>query len=84
MAHFVYIIKSLKDNRYYIGETADIDRRLFEHNEGWVKSTRHRRPFILVHFEKLDSRTEALKREKQIKAYKGGEAFKNLLSSNEW
>ncbi len=84
MTHLVYIIKSLKDNKYYIGETADLDRRLFEHNEGWVKSTRNRRPFILVHFEKLDSRTEALKREKQIKAYKGGEAFKNLLSSNEW
>ena len=80
MAHYVYIIQSLKDSRYYIGETADPDRRLFEHNEGWVKSTRHRRPFILIYSEILNSRTEALKREKQIKAFKGGEAFKKLLS----
>jgi putative endonuclease len=83
MAHFVYIIKSLKDSRFYIGETADVERRLFEHNEGWVKSTRNRRPFLMVHSEVFVSRSEALKREKQIKAYKGGEAFKRLFSKKE-
>ena len=82
MAHFIYIIKSLKDNRYYIGETADLNRRLFEHNEGWVKSTKNRRPFILVYSEELESRKFALIREKQIKSYKGGLAFKKLFNPN--
>ena len=79
MSHFVYIIKSLKDDKYYIGETADLNRRLFEHNEGWVKSTKYRRPFILIYFEELESRKFALIREKQIKSYKGGLAFKKLI-----
>ena len=80
MEHFVYILKSLKDGKFYIGETADLRRRLFEHNEGWVKSTKHRKPFILVYSESLESREIALKREKLIKSYKGGQAFKKLLN----
>jgi putative endonuclease len=58
MAHFVYILKSLKDNRFYIGETADLERRIFEHNERWVKSTRDRRPLIIVYTETLESKSE--------------------------
>ncbi|MBW6492253.1 MAG: GIY-YIG nuclease family protein [Lentimicrobium sp.] len=80
MAHFVYIIKSLKDQKFYIGETTDLNRRLFEHNQGWVKSTRYRVPFVLVHSEEVESREIALKREKQIKSFKGGQAFKKLLN----
>jgi len=80
MSHFVYIIRSLKDGRYYIGESSDINVRLKEHNEGWVKSTRTRVPFVVVYTETHESRASALKREKQIKSYKGGSAFKKLLN----
>jgi predicted GIY-YIG superfamily endonuclease len=37
----------------------------------------------MLHSEVFVSRSEALKREKQIKAYKGGEAFKRLFSKKE-
>ena len=42
MAHFVYIIQSLKDLKYYIGETSNMGRRLEEHNLGKVNSTCNR------------------------------------------
>ncbi len=77
--YFVYIIKSLKDGRYYIGSTANVEARLQFHNAGLQRSTKHRIPFILVYSEKLPSKSLALQREKQIKAYKGGEAFKKLI-----
>lgn len=46
------------------------------------KSVKYRGPFELVYFEKVATRLEAVHREKQIKNYKGGEAFKKLLLRN--
>jgi putative endonuclease len=43
------------------------------------RSTKHRTPFELVYYEAAESKQMALMREKQIKSYKGGEAFKKLL-----
>ena len=79
MKHYLYILQSLKDHKYYIGETTDVDRRLIFHNSGRQRSTRHRIPFKLVLTETFETRKEALKREKQIKSWKGGEALKRLI-----
>ena len=79
MPHYVYILRSLKDGKYYIGETTDLAARLAYHNAGKQRSTRYRVPFELIYSEVLTDRTEALKREKQIKSYKGGQAFKKLI-----
>ncbi len=79
MSYYVYILRSLKDGRYYIGSTSDVNARLNFHNAGKQRSTKHRIPFELVYQEELIDKTTALKREKQIKNYKGGEAFKHLL-----
>ena len=70
MKYFVYILISEKDNKYYIGQTADIEKRLSEHNRGKVKSTRFRTPFKLAFSEERASRIEAIKREKYFKSYK--------------
>jgi len=76
---YVYVIKSLKDNRNYIGYTGDLDRRLREHNKGKSKSVRNRGPFELIYSETYNTRQEAASREAQLKRYKGGEAFKKLI-----
>jgi putative endonuclease len=82
MSFTVYIIKSLKDGRNYIGSTSNFQRRFADHNTGKVKSTKNRLPFELIYTEHYETKTEALKREKQIKSYKGGEAMKKLLMNN--
>jgi len=76
---YVYILRSLKDGGYYIGYTSDLEKRLRFHNRGLQRSTRHRRPFELVYFEEHTSKRDAIKREKELKSYKGGEALKRLL-----
>ena len=76
---FVYILQSQKDQKYYIGHTNDIGRRLIDHNRGKSKSVRNRGPFQLVYKEPFATRIAAIEREKQIKRYKGGEAFKRLI-----
>ncbi|MFI5196462.1 MAG: GIY-YIG nuclease family protein [Chitinophagales bacterium] len=79
MPYYVYVLQSLKDSKYYIGSTSDITARLDYHNSGTQRSTKSRIPFVLVYSEEWPTKQEALIREKQIKSYKGGRAFKKLL-----
>ncbi|HEY6625556.1 MAG TPA: GIY-YIG nuclease family protein [Ignavibacteriaceae bacterium] len=78
--YFVYIIKSLIVTQYYIDSTEDLDRRLSDHNSGKVKSTKAYKPWELVYSERFDAKSDALKRERQIKSYKSGNAFKKLVN----
>ena len=80
MSYFVYILQSQKDKKFYIGSTSNVDARLKFHNKGLQRSTRNRLPFVLILFELHSSKEEALKREKLIKSWKGGDAFKKLLT----
>ncbi len=43
-------------------------------------SVRHRGPFELIYKEEVETKIEAIRREKEIKSYKGGEAFRKLVS----
>lgn len=79
---YTYIIKSELNNKYYIGCTNNIKRRLQEHNNGYNYSTKNYKPWCLVYFEKFNNQKEAYEREKKIKSYKGGNAFKKLININ--
>ncbi|MCX5679255.1 MAG: GIY-YIG nuclease family protein [Candidatus Omnitrophica bacterium] len=78
---YTYVIKSETIGQYYIGSCSDIDSRLKQHNRGQTKTTKYKGPYKLVYKEEFVSKSEALKREKQIKSYKGGRAFKKLIAS---
>ena len=79
--YFVYILKSLKDEGYYIGQTGDLDKRLNMHNKGQVRSTRNRIPFILIKSEIFSTRSEVRKRENYLKKLKGGNEFRKIIIS---
>ncbi|PJE67767.1 excinuclease ABC subunit C [Candidatus Shapirobacteria bacterium CG10_big_fil_rev_8_21_14_0_10_40_9] len=76
--YWVYILKSLKDQKYYIGQTNNLEHRLAQHNSGKVRATKHRTPFVLVYKEKCYSTEEAIKREKFLKTHKGYNYLKRL------
>lgn len=63
----LYILKSLKDNNLYIGSTNNLKRRLTEHNQGKVFSTKSRKPFELVYCELYQSEDDARSREHSLK-----------------
>jgi len=71
MQFFVYILRSIKDGRLYIGQTNNIEARLLRHNGGKVSATKNRRPLILIYKENYASRAEAIQREKYLKSLKG-------------
>lgn len=65
--HYVYILQC-RDGSLYTGWTVDLEKRLFQHNQGsGAKYTRSRRPVSLVHWEEYATKEEALKREYRIK-----------------
>ena len=75
----VYILKSIPTGRFYIGCTSDLERRLRKHNAGYNLATKWRKPWSVVYSELFVEQSSAYAREKQIKKYKGGNAFRALL-----
>lgn len=80
--YFVYVLKSLKDNGFYIGQTDNVINRLHQHNKGHVISTKYRAPFILIREEQYTTRSEARVRENYLKKLKGGNEFKKIIKSS--
>lgn len=77
--YVVYILKSFKNGRYYVGHTNDIERRLKQHNNGFSVYTKKYIPWSLIYTEEFETRSLAIKRDLEIKKYKGGIKFKKLL-----
>jgi len=75
----LYILKSRANNRYYVGHSSDIEKRLVQHNNGEVKSTKPYAPWDIVYSEAFSDKHSAYKREMQVKSYHGGRAFKALI-----
>ena len=75
---FVYILKSEKDKKNYVGHTNNLKRRLQQHNSGKVRSTKHRVPLKLIYTENLISREKAIEREKFFKTHKGYNYLKKI------
>lgn len=64
---YVYVLKSKKDDKCYIGSTTDLRRRFKEHNKGLVSSTKPRRPLELIYYEAYASEEDARRRESNLK-----------------
>lgn len=64
---YMYILKSEKDGKCYMGSTNDLERRINEHNTGLVFSTKARIPLELVYYEAYKSESDARIREKNLK-----------------
>ena len=80
---YVYVIVSeVKDLRFYVGQTNNLQDRIFRHNAGYNKSTKAFRPWMFFFAEKYHSRQEARKREKYLKSGVGKELIKAIWSGS--
>src|SRR6266571_9223014 len=64
---YVYVLRSLADNQFYVGLTRDLRARLQSHNKGLIASTKRRIPFELVYWEGCLNDSDAVQREKYLK-----------------
>jgi putative endonuclease len=65
---YIYILRSRLTERYYVGSTENVEKRLREHNAGKSKSTRVGIPWELIHTESFVTRSKAVLQEQKIKA----------------
>lgn len=66
-ASYVYLFRSKSTGRFYLGWTADLNRRLREHNDGKSKYTKNRGPWELVYHETYSNPEQAKERERKLK-----------------
>jgi len=68
--YYIYILRC-SDGSYYTGVTSNIEKRVYEHQEGLIAGcyTHNRRPVKLIHAEEFPDIIAAISREKQIKGW---------------
>ena len=69
--YYTYILISESKGTYYYGHTANLEKRMHEHNKGKVRSTKVRRPWKIHYFESFKTKSEAAKREYFFKSIAG-------------
>lgn len=69
--YYVYILRNNITNRYYIGYTPDLRKRIKKHYSGKVKSTKSNLNYKLTFYCAFEERKEALKFERYLKSGSG-------------
>jgi len=78
---YVYILISLRDNKFYIGYTNNLKIRMSQHSEGKVESTKNRRPLKLLYYECYIEELDARRNEDYYKTTKGREDLRKKLKT---
>lgn len=81
--YFIYILECI-DKSLYVGSTNNLEKRLNQHNnsKSGAHYTKLRRPVILKYSEKFKTKSEALKREAEIKSWRRNKKLE-LIDSKE-
>ena len=78
---YLYILKNEETDRFYIGSTNNLDRRLKEHLKGKTRTMRILKTDKLVYSEEYLTEKEARLREKKLKSYKSKKYIKWLIGN---
>lgn len=79
MKYFVYILINGSKTKTYVGHTNDIQNRLKEHNSGESSFTERFGSWEVLYREVLDSKFDAIKKEKYFKSASGRKWIKKTL-----
>lgn len=80
--YYTYVLLSSKDNKFYIGFTNNLERRISEHKSGKNISTAKRLPVELIYFEGHKSKADAERRERYFKTTKGKVTLRQVLKES--
>ena len=80
---YVYILRSKKNNKIYVGSTNNLKRRIREHNEGLSKSTKPFIPWVVEASIAVRGEHKARELEEYLKTGSGSSILKKRILSNE-
>jgi len=80
---FVYILRSLSKEFSYIGSTNNLQRRLREHNDGLVHSTKAYKPYKIVAYVAVETEQKARDLEHYFKTGSGKAVLKKRIITDE-
>jgi len=83
MSYTVYILYSISVDRYYVGQTSNLEDRLKRHNQGRSKYTKSGIPWKLMYKESFETRSEAMAREKKIKSSESRDQLRSYIHTTE-
>jgi len=76
--YYIYVLLC-SDNDLYIGYSADLKERIENHSQGRVRSTKSKRPLLLIYYEAYRSKEDATKREKFLKTHQQKDILRERL-----
>ena len=79
-SYTVYIIYSASADAYYIGQSSNLEERLYRHCNSGSKSTKKAKDWKLVYKEVYESRSESVQREREIKTKKSRKFIEQLIA----
>ena len=77
-----YILRSKSSGRFYVGSTQNLNKRILEHNNNRTPSIKNRGPWDLFYCETYTTRSEAVRRERQIKSMKSRAYIQSLAGAS--
>ncbi len=82
MSYYTYILRSVSTGRFYVGHSANLAKRIAEHNNNRTSAIKNRGPWELIYSEEFSSRAEASRRERQIKRMKSHRWIEQLARAS--
>ncbi len=78
---FVYILKSVRDSRYYIGSTTNLRERVKHHQGGFTPSTKRFGEIVLVFSQEYETLEEARRIERKLKNMKRRDYLEKIIEN---
>ncbi len=78
---YTYILYSPSINKFYTGYSENLNQRIERHNSGRGKYSSRGIPWQLVYFEEFTTKSEAIKREQEIKRKKSRKYIEELVKA---
>ncbi len=83
MSAYVYVLRSLRNGRYYIGSTDNLLRRYHHHQAGHVHTTARMLPVMVEGWKQFDSLLEARQSERSLKKNKSRASVEQWLAESQ-